>query len=125
MSQTICAYLPLVAGGQPDGKKPLPLKSLDNLEDFRSSYQKTTVRVFDLDPCVRRVFAFKLVLATRLLLVKCMTTKWLSRQGDPHMWLTNKTKNLARTIFLMGLIHWYILYMLSMSVVPNLLQLQF
>ena len=55
VSDFLC-ILPLVASRQLDGKRPLPLKSLDNLEDFRASYQKTTVRVFDLDPCIRRVF---------------------------------------------------------------------
>ena len=52
MFQTIHAYLPLEAGRQPDGKRPIPLKSPDNLEDFRASYQKTTVRH------IRRMYSF-------------------------------------------------------------------
>ena len=48
MIQTIRAYLPLVAGRQPDRKRPLPLKSQNNLVDFRAIYQKTTVRIFYL-----------------------------------------------------------------------------
>ena len=33
--QNIHAYLPLVAGRQPEEKRPLPLKFPDNLEDFK------------------------------------------------------------------------------------------